>query len=138
MLQYSLKRVFKSLLFCVLLLLLVAFDILDTIPETEKFNCFVIGQITYLKLVSRCWDITLRNRSKGPSIKYVYKIFRRTNISNPLMRTRMRAYQGVRNVSFSANFAYVLNGWPVFIIKNNILLNIAEQTYYISTHEVNK
>ena len=54
------------------------------------------------------------------------------------MRTIMRAYQGVRNVSFSANFAYVLNGWPVFIIKNNILLNIAEQTYYISTHEVNK
>ena len=25
----------------------------------------------------------------------------------------MCAYQGVRNVSFSENFAYVLNGWPL-------------------------
>ena len=25
--------------------------------------------------------------------------------------TRTRAYQGVRNVSFLGNFAYVLNGW---------------------------
>ena len=27
----------------------------------------------------------------------------------PLIRTRMYAYQGVNNVSFSVNFAYVLN-----------------------------
>ena len=25
---------------------------------------------------------------------------------------RTCAYQGVRNVSFSGNFAYLLNGWP--------------------------
>ena len=48
---------------------------------------------------------------KGPSIKYIRKIFRKTNISNRLIRTRTCAYQGVRNVSFSENFAYVLNGW---------------------------
>ena len=30
-----------------------------------------------------------------------------------MIRTRMCVYQGVRNVSFSENFAYVLNGWPV-------------------------
>ena len=47
---------------------------------------------------------------KGSFIKYVRKIFRKTNISNPLIRTRTCAYQGVRNVSFSENFAYVLNG----------------------------
>ena len=35
--------------------------------------------------------------------------FRKTNISYPLMRTRTCVYQGVRNVSFSENFAYVLN-----------------------------
>ena len=45
----------------------------------------------------------------GSSIKYVHKIFRKTNISNPLIRTRTCAYQGVRNVSFSENFACVLN-----------------------------
>ena len=29
----------------------------------------------------------------------------------PLMRTGVCAYQGVRNVSFSGNFAYVLHEW---------------------------
>ena len=43
---------------------------------------------------------------------YVHKIFRKTNISNLLIRTRTCAYQGVRNVNFSENFAYVLNGRP--------------------------
>ena len=36
--------------------------------------------------------------NKGSSIKYVRKIFRKTNISN-------------LNVTFSENIAYVLNGW---------------------------
>ena len=36
-----------------------------------------------------------------------------------LMRTRTCAYQEVRNVSFSENFAYLLNEWPlrVFIFQ---------------------
>ena len=38
------------------------------------------------------------------------EIFRKTNISYPLIRTRTWAYQGVRNVSFSENLAYALNG----------------------------
>ena len=33
------------------------------------------------------------------------KILRETNISYPLIRTRTCAYQGVRNVGFSENFA---------------------------------
>ena len=33
----------------------------------------------------------------------------RTYISYPLIPTRTCGYQGVRNVSFSENFAYVLN-----------------------------
>ena len=37
---------------------------------------------------------------------------RKTIISNPLIRTCMCAYQGVRILSFSQNFAYVLNRWP--------------------------
>ena len=45
---------------------------------------------------------------KGSSTKYVGKIIRKTNISYPLIRTRMCAYQGVRNVSFSEIFVYVL------------------------------
>ena len=67
----------------------------------------------------------------GSSIKYVRKIFRKTNISNRLIRTRAYLYQGVRNVSFSENFAYVLNGCPqcsfVWIQskKSNITVPIA-------------
>ena len=45
---------------------------------------------------------------RGPSIKYVSRISRKTNISNPPMPTR--TYQGFKNISFSENFAYVLNG----------------------------
>ena len=37
--------------------------------------------------------------------------FRKFNISYPLIRTRTCAYQGVRNISFSENFAYIINGW---------------------------
>ena len=51
--------------------------------------------------------------SKGSSIKYVRKFFRKTNISKSLIRTRTCAYQGARNVSISENFAYLLHGWPL-------------------------
>ena len=39
------------------------------------------------------------------------------SISYPLIRARMRAYQGVRNVSFSENFASVLNEWSLIQIQ---------------------
>ena len=56
------------------------------------------------------------------SIKFVRKIFRKTNSSHPLIRTRTCTYQGGRNASFSENFAYVLNGWPVeYIFPKKIL-----------------
>ena len=41
---------------------------------------------------------------KGPSIKYVRKIFRKTSISNPLICICTCAYQGVRKVSFFGKF----------------------------------
>ena len=37
------------------------------------------------------------------------QIFQKTNISDPLIRTLTCAYQGVRNISFSENVAYVLD-----------------------------
>ena len=51
-------------------------------------------------------------RSMVSSIKYVSKIFRKTIISNHLIRISTCAFQGVRKVSFSKNFAYILNGLP--------------------------
>ena len=61
------------------------------------------------------WSFTIGSGefSDGPSIKYVHKTFRKTNISNPLIRTRTCAHQGVKNVSFSKNYAYVFNEWPL-------------------------
>ena len=49
------------------------------------------------------------NKVKGQISKWVFQenkacqIFRKTNISYPLIRTRTCAYQGVRNVRFSEN-----------------------------------
>ena len=51
------------------------------------------------------------NKAKGRISKWVFQenkarqIFRKTNISNPLIRIRTCAYQGVRNISFSENLA---------------------------------
>ena len=50
----------------------------------------------------------------GSSIKYVHKIFVRTC-----------AYQGVRNVSFSENFAHVLNVWSLPSVK---VINLVQIT----------
>ena len=46
---------------------------------------------------------------KGSFSYYVRKIFRKTNISYPLIHTCTYTYHGLRNFSFSGYFAYVLN-----------------------------
>ena len=33
--------------------------------------------------------------------------------------THMCAHQGIRNVDFSENFVYVLNGWPNILLKES-------------------
>ena len=49
------------------------------------------------------------NKAKGRISKWVFEenkarqIFRKTSISHPVIRTRLCAYQGVRNVRFSEN-----------------------------------
>ena len=55
--------------------------------------------------------LIVSNKAKGRILKRVLQenkarqIFRKTNISFPLIRTRMCVYQGVRNVCFSENLA---------------------------------
>ena len=66
--------------------------------------------LIFIKNVKKCSNGEKIYPRNGSSIKYVSKIFRKTKISNPLIRTRTCACQGVRNVSFSEDFAYVLNG----------------------------
>ena len=58
------------------------------------------------------------NKAKGQILKRVFQenkprqIFRKTNISYPLVRARMWAYQGVRNVRFSENLAWLFS-WNI-------------------------
>ena len=78
----------------------------------ERWNIYIIYAIQVLEFV-----LIIQISDMGPSIKYVRKVFRKTNISNPLMRTRTCAYQGVGNVSFSENDAYVLTKWPLRVPK---------------------
>ena len=71
----------------------------------KKSECWLnVGVSGFLWIYSR----------RGSTISKNKNIFQKTNISYPLIRTRMCAYEGVRKVSFSKNFAYLLNGWSVF------------------------
>ena len=47
------------------------------------------------------------------------KFSEKTNISYPLIRTRKCSYQGVRNVYFTKNIAYVLNERPLRLSTPN-------------------
>ena len=74
------------------------------------------------------------NKAKGRISKRLFQkknkprqIFRKTNISYPLIRTRTCAYQGVRNVRFSENLAYFVFlkhpflGSPFCLITDDII-----------------
>ena len=66
--------------------------------------------------------------------------FPKTNVSCPLINTSTYAYQGFRNVSFSENFAYVLNEWLllncfrffVLLILPDVLVNAEMYNSYVS------
>ena len=73
-----------------------------SIRKPEHFWCIqgVCNWKRPMPCIKKIWlRNIIHNPHNGPSIKYVRKIFRKTNISNSLIRT----------VSFSENFAYVLN-----------------------------
>ena len=65
-----------------------------------------------LKLIGKkVIEEVVGNKAKGRISKRVFQqnkarqIFRKTNISNPLIRARTCTYQGVRNIRFSGNLA---------------------------------
>ena len=68
-------------------------------------NEFILNKAEFL-------DVSLF-KTQGRSIYHLRKIFRKTNISYPLIGTRKCEYQGVRNLSSLENFAYVLNGYSI-------------------------
>ena len=50
---------------------------------------------------------------RGHPLSTYAKFSEKLTFLDPLIRTRTYAYQGVRRFSFSENFAYVINGWPL-------------------------
>ena len=97
----------------------ITWSVLNLYPTItcEKFHLKKVTSLFCTPGISHCLDkIFLSNclsLPKESSIKCILEIFRKTNISNPLLRTRTCAHQGIRNVSFSETFAYVLNEWPL-------------------------
>ena len=64
-------------------------------------------------------------------IHYVHKIFQKSNISTLLIRTRMRAYQGVRNVSFLENLpTYLMNGPLVFWCFRQLIYKVDQSNSF--------
>ena len=91
--------------------MLVIFQILCIFKNTV-YSCILF--LYFIPFVFCTLLTSVIVTSKGPSIKYVRKIFQKTNISlpPPLIRLRVRI-RGVRNGSFSESFAYILNEWPL-------------------------
>ena len=64
-------------------------------------ECYIFSPKKYLKNIAYKQDLWYRGKPLSTYAKYSEKL------------TFLCAYQGVRNVSFSENLAYVLNGWPL-------------------------
>ena len=84
----------------------IVFFVIWTRCSQMKINNYLLILIPHLKL-----PVFVGNKAKGRMSKRVFQenkarqIFRKTNISYPLIRTRTCVYQGVRNVRFSENLA---------------------------------
>ena len=57
------------------------------------------------------WGYFIRHCKRDHPFSSYAKVFRQTNISDPLIRTLTCVYQGVKIISFWEKFAYALNGW---------------------------
>ena len=80
-------------------------------PVSLKLGAIIFDTIFLKKMSNKVTSHFVGNKARGGISKRVLQenkerqIFRKTNISYPLIRTRTCAYQGVRNVRFSENLA---------------------------------
>ena len=101
--------------------IIIANHISDKLISTKLFrlNEMLRLQIVGNKAKEWIWErVFQENKAR--------QIFRKTNISYPLIRTRSCAYQGVRNVHFSENLAHFVflkhPFWdsPFYLITNEV------------------
>ena len=119
------KSLMKNFNFCAMLTIFVGrtpsqiFDMALNTPLINiehKMNS--VADKTQFLCIFLPWSMKMILHILGSSIYYVHKMFRKTDISYPLIRTRTCAYQVLRQFSFSENFASVLNGWPPYTKMN--------------------
>ena len=85
--------------------------ILSEGSPSSNWAISIIAELFYLEVIF--WSLVrfVGNKAKGRISKRAFEenkvrqIFRKTDISYPLIRTRTCGYQGVRNVRFSENLA---------------------------------
>ena len=80
--------------------MLPTFWLLSRLRSTNQIIAKLNFKLYYLKGLWRERTRIYMKLCLGSSIKYIRKIFRKTNISNPLIRVRTCAYQRVINVTF--------------------------------------
>ena len=86
--------------------------------EVSKYQCLVCLGFLWSDLFGRVWNYNQQKVVVNVFIKkYLFsharKIFGKANISYPLIHTLTCVYHGVKNFSFSENFAYLLNEWSL-------------------------
>ena len=84
----------------------------------------VFHGLSYVPLIacdhSRNWKIIALLEGRGYGITHWVRSQNISkNISEHLIRTHKCAYQGVRNVSFGENFAYVLSEWSLWVSQKS-------------------
>ena len=114
------------------MLLLVKCNLLSGLPPLARFIPKPLAPLN--RVTSKTWplaetkeiivDYQMTSCESGSSFKYVHKIFWKTNISDPLIRTRTCAYQGGKNVCFRKILRTYLMDDPIQII----LLHFSEVT----------
>ena len=98
-------------------------------PEkTPYLNTFYAVKLK--NQIAKAWNVW--NLILGSLIKYVRRIYQKNNISNTLIRTPARSYQGVRKNSFSENLAHVLMYGPFSLRTNNHLGFVKSKNYSLS------
>ena len=84
---------------------------ISRINYRKKFCCNILGDIINFNSVTRYMNkfVLAKHINVGAIHLVQLQTFQKINISYPLKRTSLCAYQEVRNVGFSEHFPYALN-----------------------------
>ena len=86
---------------------------ISRINYRKKFCCNILGDIINFNSVTRYMNkfVPAKHINVGAIHLVQLQTFQKINISYPLKRTSLCAYQEVRNVGFFEHFPYALNEW---------------------------